>query len=98
MNRPRQRTANSLKTMLHLSISLYPREAGLIPHHVTFTREQSPPVKSMLDEGVIYHHPERQEKAIVYAKDEASISDVLNYHYRRSWNRLQVLKASVVPT
>jgi hypothetical protein len=27
----------------------------------------------MLDEGVIYRHPERQEEAIVYSKDEASI-------------------------
>jgi hypothetical protein len=78
--------------MLHLSKSLSPREAGLTAHHITFTLEQSAPVPSMLDEGVIYRHPERQQEAIVYAEDEASIPDVLNYHYRRSWNGLQMLR------
>jgi hypothetical protein len=77
--------------MLTLSICLYLREAGLKPYRVAFQRHQSAPVRSMLDEGVIYCHPARQEEAIVYAENEAGIPAVLDYHYLRGWSGLRVL-------
>jgi hypothetical protein len=45
----------------------------------------------MRDEGVWYRHPEREETAIVWAPDAASIAAVLTYHYRDSWSHLRVL-------
>jgi hypothetical protein len=45
----------------------------------------------MLDEGLWYRHPERENTAIVWAQDEASIAAVLTYHYRDSWSHLWVL-------
>jgi len=47
----------------------------------------------MRDEGVQYRHPEREETAMVWAQDEASIAAVLTYHDRDSWSHLQVLTA-----
>jgi hypothetical protein len=47
----------------------------------------------MLDDGLWYTHPEREETAIVWAQDEASIADVLSYHYPHSWSHLRVLPA-----
>jgi hypothetical protein len=47
----------------------------------------------MLDEGMWYRHPEREETAIVWAQDVASIAEVLTYHYRDSWSHLRVLAA-----
>jgi len=44
----------------------------------------------MLDEGMWYRHPEREETAIVWAQDEASIPEVLTYHYQHSWSHLRV--------
>jgi hypothetical protein len=44
----------------------------------------------MLDEGLWYRHPEREETAIVWAQDEASIAEVLTYHYQHSWSHLRV--------
>jgi hypothetical protein len=58
---------------------------------VAFRRAESHPLRSMLNEGVWYRHPEREETAIVWAQDAASIAAVLTYHYRNSWIHLQVL-------
>jgi len=81
---------NSLPRLKHLSISLYPRSSGLRSYHVMFARQQSAPVSSMLDAGLVYRHPERHEEAIVFARDIDGISAVLDYHYGRNWSRLQV--------
>ena len=54
---------------------------------------RSHPFPSMRDEGVQYRHPEREEAAMVWAQDAASIAAVLTYHYRDSWSHLQVLTA-----
>jgi hypothetical protein len=40
------------RRLRHLSIEINPREAGLQPYPVALTREESPPVKAMLEEGV----------------------------------------------
>ena len=47
----------------------------------------------MRDEGMGYQHPEREDTAIVWAQDEASIATVLTYHYQDSWSHLRVLPA-----
>jgi hypothetical protein len=47
----------------------------------------------MLDEGLWYTHPEREETAIVWAQDETSIAAVLTYHYQDSWSHFRVLTA-----
>jgi hypothetical protein len=47
----------------------------------------------MRDEGLWYMHPEREDIAIVWAQDAASIADVLTYHYSYSWSHLRVLVA-----
>ena len=85
------------RRLRHLSIEINPREAGLQPYPVAFTREESPPVTSMLEEGVWYTHPERHEHVIVWAKDEAAIAEVLLYHYGRSWHGLQRLLREPTP-
>ena len=69
------------RRLRHLSLEINLREVGLQPYPVAFTREESPPVTSMLEEGVWYTHPERHEFVIVWAKDEAAIAEVLTYHY-----------------
>ena len=79
--------------MQQLACVLYPRERGLTPYRVAFRRAASPPVPSLRDAGVQYRHPEREETAMVWAQDEASIAAVLTYHYRDSWSHLQVLTA-----
>lgn len=76
----------------HLSIEISPREAGLTPYTVRFTRDESPPLRSMLDEGMWYSHPERDETAIVWAKDAEAIPHVLTYHYPGSWRGLKVME------
>jgi hypothetical protein len=60
---------------------------------VVFRRAESHPLPSMRDEGMYYQHPEREETAIVWAQDAASIADVLTYHYQQSWSHLRVLTA-----
>ena len=45
--------------MRHLAHVLHPRAHGLTPYPVTFRRAESPPLRSMLDEGLWYTHPER---------------------------------------
>jgi len=77
--------------MRHLARVMHPREQGLTPYHVVFRRAQSHPIRSMLDEGMWYRHPEREETAIVWAQDAASIAAVLTYHYRDSWSHLRLL-------
>jgi hypothetical protein len=47
----------------------------------------------MRDDGFWYTHPERDETAIVWAQDEASIAAVLTYHSPQSWSHLRVLTA-----
>ena len=76
--------------MRHLARVLHPRTHGLTPYRVVFRRAQSHPIRSMLDEGMWYRHPEREETAIVWAQDEASIPEVLTYHYQHSWSHLRV--------
>ena len=76
--------------MHHLACVLHPRERGLTPYPVAFRRAQSHPLRSMLDEGLRYRHPEREETAIVWAQDEASIAEVLTYHYQHNWSHLRV--------
>jgi hypothetical protein len=41
----------------HLSLFLNPRDHGLTPYLVTFTQGESAPVRSMLEEGMVYRHP-----------------------------------------
>ena len=79
--------------MCHLACVLDPRAHGLTPSRVAFRRAESHPLQSMLDEGLWYRHPEREETAIVWAHDVASIAAVLTYHYRDSWSHLRVLAA-----
>ena len=83
--------------MRHVSREINPREAGLTPYHIQFTREESPPVRSLLDEGFWYTHPAQNEDVIVWAKDAASIPEVLTYHYHRSWSGLNVLPSQPAP-
>jgi hypothetical protein len=87
----KERGRQSGAPMRHLSTYLNPRAAGLTPHRVQFTLKESAPVRSILDEGGIYRHPERLEEAIVWSQDEASIAEVLNYHYGRGWSSLTIL-------
>jgi hypothetical protein len=47
---------------------------------------------SMLDEGIVYRHPERRETAIVWADSEDCIKYVLRYHYSGHWSDLKILK------
>ena len=79
--------------MRHLAQVMHPRQHGLTPYRVAFRRAESHPLPSMRDEGVQYRHPEREETAILWAQDEASIAAVLTYHYRNSWSDLRVLTA-----
>jgi hypothetical protein len=79
--------------MQQLACVLHPRERGLTPYRVAFTRAESPPVPSLRDDGFWYTHPERDETTIVWAQDEASIAEVLTYHYPHSWSHLRVLTA-----
>ena len=50
----------------------------------------------MLDEGVVYRHPEQTEEVICWAENEAAISKVLNYHYGRKWNSLNIFGSSTL--
>ena len=79
--------------MKHLACVMHPRARGLTPYRVMFRRAQSHPIRSMLDEGLWYTHPEREDTAIVWAQDAASIAAVLTYHYQDSWSHLRVLPA-----
>ena len=79
--------------MHHLACVHATRAHGLTPYRVAFRRAESPPVPSMRDDGFWYTHPERDETAIVWAQDEASIAEVLTYHYPHSWSHLRVLTA-----
>jgi len=62
-----------------------------MPYCVQLRRDESPPVTSMLEDGFWYTHPERQETAIVWAKDASAIAEVLEYHYPRSWSHLTII-------
>ena len=53
--------------MRHLACVLHPRAYGLTPYRVVDKRAESHPVRSLLDEGLWYQHPEREEAAIVWA-------------------------------
>ena len=77
--------------MRHVSILTNPREAGLKPYRVSVHRPESPPVRSILDDGIVYRHPERIETATVWAENEDNISEVLKYHYGTDWKDLQIL-------
>jgi hypothetical protein len=77
--------------MRHLACVLHPRAHNLTPYRVVYKRTESHPVRSLLDEGLWYRHPKREETAIVWAQDAAALATVLTYHYRDSWSHLQVL-------
>lgn len=77
--------------MRHLAREMHPQAHGLTPYRVAFRRAESHPLPSMRDEGLWYRHPEREETAIVWAQDAASIAAVLTYHYRDSWRHLRLL-------
>ena len=59
--------------MKHLACVLHPRAHGLTPYRVAFRRPKNH-LRSLLDEGLWYRHPEREETAIVWAQDAASIA------------------------
>jgi hypothetical protein len=63
----------------------------LTPYRVAFTRPESGSVPSLLSEGVIYHHPERVETAVVWAENEDAIAEVLSYHNPNTWSDLTML-------
>jgi len=75
---------------IHLSIWSNPTERGLIPYRVTFWRKESEPLRSMLEEGVLYRVPEHYVHAIVYAENTTAIPHILDYHYGRTWDRLMI--------
>ncbi len=79
--------------MKHLACVLHPRAHGVTPSRVVYKRAASHPLQSLLDEGLWYRHPEREETAIVWAQDEASIPEVLTYPYPYSWSHLRVRAA-----
>jgi hypothetical protein len=80
---------SATRRLRDLSLEIHPREAGLQPYPVAFTREESSPVTSMLEEGAWYTHPERHEHVMVWTKDAAAIAEVLTSHYGRRWHGLQ---------
>jgi len=75
----------------HLSIEVNPREHGLTPYRVTFTRAESPPLPSMLAEGIWYQHTERTETTVVWAREMEAIPKVLTYHYQDSFSDVRIL-------
>lgn len=78
--------------MQHLSTILSPSvRDGLTPFLVQFYLKESAPLPSMLAEGLIYRHPERHEEAVVWAKTDADVFDVLTYHYGNEWYGAKVL-------
>jgi hypothetical protein len=83
--------------MMNLSKWSNPQERGLLPYVVSFTLKRSHPVPSMLDEGVIYHHPETTLEAIVWAENKASIEEVLQYHYPNRWGIVSWCPAEFPP-
>jgi|RhiMetdeSRZDD1v2_1073273.scaffolds.fasta_scaffold4456501_1 hypothetical protein len=91
------KTPTDTRRLRHLSEYLNPRDHGLTPHHIAFTLPESAPVPSMLDEGVVYCHPEQTEEVICWAENEAAISKVLHYHYGRKWNSLKISQRQPKP-
>ena len=77
--------------MKHLACVLHPRAHGLRPYRVVDKRAESHPLRSLLDEGLWYRHAEREETAIVWAQDAATLAAVLTYHDRDRWRHLRVL-------
>ena len=84
-------TTPTQKTMIHLSMVINPHEAGLHPYDIAFHRPESAPVRSLLDEGLVYAHPARTERATVWADSTEAIADVLTYHYGNEWSDLRLL-------
>lgn len=64
---------------------------GLKPFHVQFSRPTSGALPSMLQEGVVYRHPERREDAIVWATSRDEVASVLTYHFERDWSDLKIV-------
>jgi hypothetical protein len=58
---------------------------------MSYKRPESSPVRSLLEEGVIYTHPERIETAVVWAENADAIAKVLSYHSRNNWSDLKRL-------
>jgi hypothetical protein len=77
--------------MRHLAVWLDPQRRGLTPYPVQFSRPASAFVPALLAEGLQYHHPERVEKAVVWAADAGGLPAVLAYHYGREWSDVVVL-------
>jgi hypothetical protein len=76
--------------MRHLARVLHPRAHDLTPYRVVCRRAHSHPLPSLRDEGLWYRHPEREDTAIVWAQDAASIAAVLTSHDQDSWSHLRV--------
>ena len=45
----------------------------------------------LLDEGIVYAHPERTETATVWAESTEAIAEVLTYHYGNEWSDVRIL-------
>ena len=63
--------------MPHLACVLHPRAHGLTPSRVVCRRAQRSLVPSLRDDGCWDTHPEREDTALVWTQDEASIAAVL---------------------
>src|SRR5438445_13482274 len=87
----RTRPLSRRHTLHHLACVLHPRERGLTPSRVVYRRAESPPVPSMRDDECWDTHPERDETAIVWAQDEASIAEAVTDPSPRSRSHLRVL-------
>jgi hypothetical protein len=79
--------------MQHLSNEWHAE--GLTPYQVQFCLKESSPLPSMLDEGFIYQRPQRHEDAVVWARSELSIPEVLRYHFGNEWYDVRVVR--VIP-
>ncbi len=75
----------------HLSVVSDPQHHGLTAYHIKFTLEESGLVPSLLDDGLRYRHPERDEEVICWAQEPSAIPEVLTYHYERQWSKLEMI-------
>lgn len=64
--------------------------AGDLKWRVTLARPESPPIRVLLQDGIVYRHPAREEVAIVWAPDLAGIYAVLEYHYHTDWHWVRI--------
>ena len=82
----------STDRLRHLSLVSDPRHHGLTPFHIRFQVAESGLVPSLLDDGLRYRHPERDEEVICWAQEPSAIPEVLTYHCGRQWSHLEVVE------